>query len=202
MSQDHVEFPPKTELLPERELISESFGWQPGTWGAFLVVAAAWGMTGKDPLSVRLSCAAGATALGAWMLFYEFRRRAQRTAISLRGGKIGIYRKGELSLTVAPNQIMHFQTSYLNTVRFVLAPLFFGVLGLIPILELTSPHNTQKPPIADLLAGLCLAAAGLASAASMIWTRHVWVTFRLPRASGSMEDFNLTRADAKPLTGR
>lgn len=192
--------PPKAELVPPDRLIVESLGWQPGIWGAFLLVLTGWIYVQKDPPHLRLSAAAAALAGGAALVRYEARRRSRRTALFVRGPVVGIYRRGELALAVPREEILLYVASYVTTVKFILAPLFFGLLGLLPLSDVFNPRTLNKPPLLDVLTGLGLAAAGLASAVSLVWTRHVWLTFRLPRPNGVYEDFNIPRSSAHRMT--
>ena len=193
-------FPPQQTLVPRNELVVGSLGWQFGTWGAFLVIVAAWMSVQSDnALGLKRPVTLVALVGGLAMIGYELRRRRNRTALCVRGPAVGIYRGGALALAATRDQIVLFQTSYINTVKLVAAPIFIGALGLLPFSDLFNPIH-DKPATADVLAGLALTAAGLISAASLVWTRHVWLTFHLPR-KGLAESFHLRRSEASRLTG-
>jgi hypothetical protein len=195
MNETKESFPQKIEHVPPGELVFESFGWQFGTWGMFCAVAAVWVFMQEDPPTLRLSVAGGLLALAPAMLGYELRRRKNRTALAFYGGSIGIYRRGTLAMVVTPRQIAVYQTNFLNTIGMILLPLVLGLLGLAPVSDLFNPLH-DKPPVQDILAGLFLTTAGLSSAVSLVWTRHVWRILLVPRSKGGVEDVNLTRLQA------
>lgn len=191
--------PQRTDQVPEGRLIVEHLGWQFATWGTCLLIIAGWIAAQNDSLNLRLAFGLPALSGGVMMLRHEISRRRDRTALLIQGPVIAIYRKGDLALAAPREEILRYEAGYVTTIKFVLLPLFLGTLGLLPVISLTNPLIQTKPPLIDLLAGLSITVAGLVSAASLIWTRHVWLTFRLPRPNGVYEDFNLPRDQAGRL---
>ncbi|MEQ1919527.1 MAG: hypothetical protein ABL955_10020, partial [Elusimicrobiota bacterium] len=171
-----------------------------GTWGVCLLIIAGWIAAQNDSLNLRLAFGLPALSGGVLMLRHEIRRRRSRTALYVQGPVIAIYRRGDLALAAPREEIQRYEAGYITTIKFIMLPLFLGTLGLLPVIDLTNPLNEIKPPIINILAGLSITVAGLVSAASLIWTRHVWLTYRLPRPNGIYEDFNLPRGQAGRLS--
>jgi hypothetical protein len=188
-------FPQGQGQLAEGEVLAESLGWQCGTLGLLCLVVAAWALGLKDVPKFRLSVFGGALALAVVLIRYEVRRRKNRTVLAFRGGRIGVYRKGALAMVLEPGQLTYFHFNYMNTVYFILAPLVFGLLGLLPWMDFFKDPGA-KAPVLDMLEGLTVALCGLSSAASSIWVRHRWLTLRLPPVNGWSEDLSLDRSKA------
>jgi hypothetical protein len=192
------QFPERAEYLAARDLIVQQLGWQGETWGVYLLVAGGWCLAQQDAVFPFVGLAALLAGLG--LLAWVARRRATRTALCVRGDRVGIYRRGKLDMEVAWGDIVLLRTSILNTVKFALAPCMGVFLGLIPVVDaFRAPAGGLA--LLDVAAGVALSVAAGLSLASLVYTRHVWRVLQLPCKSRvwAAEDFRVSRAEASRL---
>jgi hypothetical protein len=132
-------FPQNLDAVPRNEQVVECFGWLYAFFGTMffslsVVALLNGGWTDVRDLATRLFIVGMAPA-GAAMIWWEFRRRARRTALVPRSGAIGVYRGGKFSHTITLDQLKIWRLSSGRRLRvFVLWPIIvvtFLVLGAL-----------------------------------------------------------------------
>ncbi|MCX5735179.1 MAG: hypothetical protein NTW68_12745 [candidate division NC10 bacterium] len=192
------QFPERAEYLAARDLIVQKLGWQCEVWGGYLLVAGGWCLAQKEDVFQLVGLAALLAGLG--LLGWVTRRRVTRTALCVRGDRVGIYRRGRLDMEVAREDIVLLRTSILNTVKFALAPCMGVFLGLIPVVDaFRAPAGGLA--LLDVAAGVALSVSAGVSLVFLIYTRHVWRVLQLPCKSRvwAAEDFRVSRQEASRL---
>jgi hypothetical protein len=195
-------FPAELRDCPPEQVITQKFGWQYANWGAYLIVASVWLFNQTDQGVIYLALAG--FALAAFLLGKEWQRRLNPMAICLRGPRLGLYRRQKFAVEFTRPQITLFTTSYFNTFRFVIlfsVGIFLGALPLIP--RNPDPEYPLTPAqmttLADKIAGLALSLTCGSSIISIIYTRHVYTIFWLPRKKWFRPTFLASRADGARL---
>jgi hypothetical protein len=167
------------KYIPKRDMVAETFGWQPGIWGAlFIATACVFVPHGDKSLHDALWLIFGPSALlGLVLIGYEIWRRRNRTVLVKNGESISVFRKGLLDLTLAPIEITRIKTDF-HTTLMIGVPLgvctvLFAAIGIANILRNEVQSNDN---MLILFLGL-VCGASLASAA---WTNFFCSHLRVP----------------------
>jgi len=109
--------------------------------------------------------------------------------------------RGRFDRELTRPQLILYTTNYFNTIRFLMLGIFGVVIGALPLIPMNpNPELTDAAPVTmtlmDKIAGFCFSLASIASLASVIYSRHVWVTYRLPAKKWFMQDVSVSRADS------
>ncbi|HTB63513.1 MAG TPA: hypothetical protein VK737_07980, partial [Opitutales bacterium] len=178
-------------------------------WGAYLLLGSAWMYQMpdtthvNDPAVVR-GISVGLAGLALLFLFKEWQQRQNRYAICLRGPRLGIYRGQKFEVEITRPQLTVYNTRFANTLRLIiplLACMFFGVMPFLP--QHTDPNDLTvtiiPETLMDKIAGVGLVLASVSSLVSVIFTRHFWTIFWLPRKKWLRPTFCTTYADGVRL---
>lgn len=165
--------------VPERHKVVETFGWQPGIWGALFIAAACVFVPNGDDSSnaVVWMIFAPSAALGLSLTGYEIWRRRNRTVLVKEGGSISVFRKGRLDLTLAPNEMTRVQADLITLLK-IGVPLgvcgaLFTAVGIVGLLR-------DKTGDTENLLILFLGLVCWASLVSAAWTRFSCCHLRVP----------------------
>ena len=118
-----AEFPPLLEQVPPGTPVRrQTFGWLPGFFAFLGFLIAYRGAFYVRPGFERVgyTTAAIAFALGALLVFYEWKRRTDRMVLCFSGDAIGVYRRGQLKYTTSAAQMVPYKLHPFNTGRMVL----------------------------------------------------------------------------------
>lgn len=166
--------------VPDHQRVPETFGWQPGAWGALFIVFA---------VVVLLPDTDNQTAEFPWLIFvsaavpglvltgYEFWRRSNRTVLVRDGGQILVFRRGRLDLTLAPDSIARIKADS-HTMLTIGA-----CLGLCTLLLMAVGVTCAFKDKAGHIDCLFILFAGLVCGVSLVsaaWTRFYCSHLRVP----------------------
>ncbi len=167
------------KYIPQGDRVEETFGWQPGIWGAWFIAAACVFVPHGDKSlrDVLWMIFVPSTVLGMGLIGYEIWRRRNRTVLVKNGEHISVFRKGLLDLTLAPDSIARikadFHTTLMIGVPLGVCAVLFMAIGITNILR-------DEVQSADNLLILFLGIVCVASLASAAWTRFYCIHLRLP----------------------
>lgn len=170
--------PEQLAHVPERFRVAETFGWQPGIWGAFfLIVACCFAESASSsPAAGYLPVMLPSAALGLGLAGYEIWRHKNRTVLVMDGGRIAVFRKGRLDLVLEPDRITRVKADFVTMIKIgvplSLVAVLFTFLGIDFI--------TRGKAVIDGLMVLSLAMACWGSMASAAWTRFRCAHLRIP----------------------
>ena len=93
--------------VPESLKVTETFGFQWGIWGGFLIVVLCLMFAGSTgvPTVFQVEIYVSLLVVGGSFIAWELRRRLNPTVLVKQGGTIGVYRKGGCDIVVACGQI-------------------------------------------------------------------------------------------------
>lgn len=157
----------------------ETFGWQPGVWGGFCLLAAVlFAIPAKPPfVPLAIGITAGAGLSGFCLVGYEVHRRRHRTVLVREGEKIAVYRNGALDLVLAPGEIADVRADLVTMLKIgvplAVAGLLFAAIGLTGLLR-------DAVAVCDDLIILSLGLTCFGSLASAAWTRFRCAHLRIP----------------------
>ena len=189
-------FPELVEQAPADQAIVETFGWQPVTWGLFIVAACSILPTMEKVLSRDEALGFLAVGLaGAALVGYELVRRRHRTVLWPVGDSVGVYRGGRLDLVVTRGDLTLYIMEETNTIKLF----FFLVLcGAAPtVIAIVGKDLGLKERALAAAAALAFAS----SLASAVWTRLFLEHFYVPRKSGRNELVMVRRSQRGRLLG-
>lgn len=165
--------------IPEHHKVTETLGWQPGIWGAFfLVVGCLFAFECKWPLKILEWEIIGILAVPGFVLVgYEIWRRRNRTVLVKESGRILVFRKGGLDITVAPEEVRREEAD-LSVMLKIAIPLGLCMIGFtaIGIIDLIRERAADAGTLSMLSLGIT---CGL-SLASAVWTRYFRCNLRVP----------------------
>ena len=193
-------FPESSQQLAPGELIEENLGWQFGAWGGLMLVYGAALLVFGDRSNDAYIGASALLAAGGACAYYELWRRSHRTGVCVREPKLGIYRRGRLDMEVTRPEIQIFLTNAINTMKFAMVPVMGAIGGGMPLYLYF--FDLKPVTLSTVLWGLPAVVASGFSLASLIYTRHVWTVFRLPRKGrfSFLEDFCVSKSAAGRLS--
>ena len=185
--QPSPQFPHDLEYVAAHERVAETFGLTPSLLATGLFGAAAvYGIGAKAPEDALWIWAmvAGFILAGLGLIWYEIHRREQRVVFVLHDRQLAIYRGGLLSDVITPSQVVRYQLSVLNTIRYLLVP---SVAALVLL------AGGASDPRMLALGIFCLSIVG-----SMVWTRILCKHFYIPKGRRN-EEVMLRSDDADML---
>lgn len=187
-------FPDRVEHADPSLILTETFGWQMGTWGALLAVFAAMSLPEPGgPGQKAVMALIGAA--GAGLIGYEIRRRSRPTRLCLGRGAVGVYRAGTLSGVIALGEVRPYILDWTNTVKALFAlGLCFVTAAALAWAALRMAADAWSRTLGP---AACLA-FGAAFASS--WrTRLRCEHFIVPRPDGRGEWLMFPREDARRI---
>lgn len=195
-SQD--DFPAELNQVPLSDRVPEAFGWLPFLIGGTLLCLAVFLLTATSPPGTGSDTGfygiiAGTAVAGILLLYYEFRRRPNRTVLVPRNDAIGIYRKRRFAGVISPDEVIHYKLSWWNTFWFVSIPLLLTACALIGPIMWTAQGDRNT---VDKLGVFALGLLFLTFTASMIRTRLMCVHFYIPRGR-RQEEVMFPRSEAR-----
>jgi hypothetical protein len=177
LPSSHLE---KLIYVPERHRVAETFGWQPGIWGVFFIVATCVYMPFvNDSASDHISWLffGSLAVLGLGLTGYEIWRRRNRTVLVKDGEYILVFRKGRLDLTLARSKITRIKADF-HTMLWIGAPMAVCA-ALLTAVGITSILR-DKTGSTDGLLILFWGIVCWVSLASAAWTRFYTCHLRVP----------------------
>ncbi len=169
----------KLDGIPERQRVTETFGWQAGIYGILFIIAACvqavlLKRSSMNESWIVFGCMA---VLGLSLTGYEIWRRRNRAVLVKDGDDILVFRKGRLDMILEPDQVTRIKADS-HTMIFLgaglgVAAVIFIAVGILLILE---DQSGNADAWIILFAGLCL----LASLLSAVWTRFFCCHLRIP----------------------
>jgi len=180
-------FPPQLDQINANEQVPQSFGWLPGYCGALLlaaslIIAFISHPAGWWSVPANLGAEIGVGALGALLLWWEFRRRTRRVVLVPRSGLIGIYRNRELAAAIAPAQMRFYKLHWFNTARLVMVPAIVGGILLFLPFFAGKPANHGDDYLLQAM-GLGILIAVASGARTRIMLEHWYI----PKGKRSQE---------------
>jgi hypothetical protein len=187
-------FPQRLAEVPRELRVDETFGWFP----ASLAIAALLAVLGTMIRAVQnegfdsmqeLEFVGIALVVAVLMGFWEVWRRTHPTSLFVTGGRVGIYRKGELEKVAGFGEITWYRLNMVNSLREYM---LFGLCGLGGCLGALGAASSGS-----MYGAMWAAAAGLGGLgglASAIWSRGMCNHYHLPKGGGT-ETVVLRRSD-------
>lgn len=184
-------FPFFLASLQDAEQLQEKFGYLPILGAGTLLGVAGFVLSSE---STRQTGIAVGMVLAALVLVgYEVLRRKYRMVLAIRGDRIGVYKKGELSQTIGFEQISYYELRAMNTLRWIMMPV---ILACASIAQLTGSLSTSSI-VGHPALGLFL---GIFGTISLVKTRILGHHF-IVHYSHKAEQIMLGEADYRRLTG-
>lgn len=184
--------PARIELIANEQKVVESSGWQPGIFGALLIIVACFfhapASYTPDDIEIAIFTTAGVTGLG--LLYYEVWRRKNKTALVRDGDVIGVFRGSRLVRICKPEQI-ELRNMPLATFLQILIPLLSFAVGFF-MFAIMGESMERGYRILNAVAGLAM----IASCASFIRTHFFWNALLLP---GKKKQFFLETVLIRPF---
>lgn len=172
-------------MAPADRRIDETFGWFPaafalaaicGVLGTIITAILEGGFDSMDQMWMIL----GGVVAAALLAFWEFWRRTHVTSLVVMGGRIGIYRKGELEMVVTGNQMTWFRLNFSNSLREYI---LFGMCGLSLPFGATQMFSARYLGMGLWMMGLGL--GGCLAFASTVWARGLCFHYYIPKGNGT-----------------
>ena len=168
--------PARIELIPNEQKVVESLGWQPGIFGALLTIVAYFfpALASYTPGYIEIAIFTTVGVIGLGLLYYEVRRRKNKTVLVRDSDVIAVFHGKRLDQTCKPEQIK-LRNMPLATFIKIFIPIlsFAAVFFIFVIIDLSMEPGYR---ILNAVAGLAM----LASCASFIWTRFFCDALLIP----------------------
>ncbi|HEY0320224.1 MAG TPA: hypothetical protein VGC66_04570 [Pyrinomonadaceae bacterium] len=188
-------FPAELEQVPLTGRVLEAFGWMPSLIGGALLGMAMYILFFAPPSAASsgmYGVIAGMAVGGILLLYYEVRRRLNRTVLVPREELIGIYRKRKFARHITVNEITPYKLSWSNTFTYLFIPVILTVSLLFVSIAPQTQQGAPSARLGALVGGLLM----LAASVSLIRTRLLCRHFYIPKGKRSQEEILLTGAEA------
>lgn len=178
------ELPQHLNMAPQDRRIDETFGFFPGAFA----LAAVFGIIGTIVSAIigggfdnmeQMYWIGGGVVAAVLFAFWEFWRRMNPTSLVVMGGRIGLYRKGVLDMTITASQMTWFRLNFANSLREYM---LFGFCGLaLPGGAVSFASGSFGPGIWMIGLGL----GGCLAFASSVWSRGMCFHYYVPKGGGT-----------------
>lgn len=170
-------FPESLEEVAAAERIPESLGYLPGYLGVLSLCGTLPLLLDRTTVwdAVSLGIVAGGAVIGLPLLWYEWRRRKNRTVLVPRSGMVAVYRKRRLAQVIEAGAITPHPLNFMNHIHLIVLP---GLFGLV---LLGAPLIAGKMPSGDTWALPIIGALVLVAVASGVRTRIFLKHFFIPK---------------------